>query len=181
MLLIIPITIAGLLLVFTLFFINLTVTDGTINAFIMYTNIISINDHVLFTDTSHVFTPVYTFVSLANLDLGIQTCFYNGMDDYAKMCLQLAFPFYLISIATLLIITSRYSTAVQRITARRTLPVLATLFILSYTKILRTVSNILFSYSKITHLPSKHTTMVWSVDANVPLFNIKFIMLLLFV
>ena len=46
------------------------------------------------------FTPTYTFISLANLDLGIQTCFYNGMDDYAKMWLQLAFPFYLIFIAT---------------------------------------------------------------------------------
>ena len=175
--LIIPITIAGLLLVFTLFFINLTVTDGTINAFIMYTNIISINDHVLFTDTRHVFTPVYTFISLANLDLGIQTCFYNRMDDYAKMWLQLAFPFYLISIATLLIITSRYSITVQRITARRALPVLATLFLLSYTKILRTVSSVLFSYSTITHLPSKHSIMVWSIDANIPLFGIKFIIL----
>ena len=183
LLLIIPITIADLLLVFTLFFINLTVTDGTINAFIMYTNIISINDHVLFTDTSHVFTPVYTFVSLANLDLGIQTYFYNGMDDYAKMWLQLAFPFYLISITTLLVITSRYSTAVQRITARRTLPVFATLFLLSYTKILHTVSSVLFSYSTITHLPSKRTSMVWSIDANVPLFGIKFtiIFIILFI
>ena len=176
-LLIIPIAIAGVLLVFILFCINLTVTDGTINAFIIYTNIISINDHVFFTDTKHVFMPVYTFISLANLDLGIQTCFYNGMDDYAKMWLQLAFPFYLIFIATLLIITSRYSITVQRLTARRALPVLATLFLLSYTKILRTVSSVLFSYSTITHLPSKHTTVVWSVDANVPLFGIKFTLL----
>ena len=130
LLLIIPIAIAGVLLVFILFCINLTVTDGTINAFIMYTNIISINDHVFFTDTKHVFTPVYTFISLANLDLGIQTCFYNGMDDYAKMWLQLAFSFYLIFIATLLFITSHYSITVQRLTARRALPVLATLFIL---------------------------------------------------
>ena len=177
LLIIIPITIAGLLLVFILFCINLTVTEGTINAFIMYTNIIGINDHVFFTDTKHVFTPAYTFISLANLDLGIQTCFYNGMDDYTKMWLQLAFPFYLMFIATLLIITSRYSIAVQRLTARRALPVLATLFLLSYTKILRTTSSVLFSYSTITHLPSKHTTLVWSVDANVPLFGIKFTIL----
>ena len=175
--LIIPITIAGLLLVFILFCINLTVTDGTINAFIMYTNIIGINDHVFFTDTKHVFTPAYTFISLANLDLGIQTCFYNRMDDYAKMWLQLAFPFYLMFIATLLIITSCYSITVQRLTAHRALPVLATLFLLSYTKILRTVCSVLFSYSTITHLPSKHTTTVWSVDANVPLFGIKFTLL----
>ena len=121
-----------------------------------------------------VFTPTYTFISLANLDLGIQTCFYNGMDDYAKMWLQLAFPFYLIFIATLIIITSHYSIKIQRLTARRALPVLATLFLLSYTKILRIVSSVLFSYSTITHLPSEHTTLVWSVDANVPLFGVRF-------
>ena len=54
---------------------------------------------------------------------------------------------------------------------------LATLFLLSYTKILRIVSNVLFFYSTITNLPSKHTMLVWSVDANVPLFGLKFTIL----
>ena len=173
LLLIIPLTVVGVILVLMLFALNLTVTNGTINGFIFYVNIISINTPVFFTELS----PTYTFVSLANLDLGIQTCFYNGMDDYAKMWLQLAFPFYLIFIATLIIITSRYSTTIQRLTARRALPVLATLFLLSYTKILRIVSNVLFFYSTITHLRSKHTTLVWSVDANVPLFGVRFTIL----
>ena len=176
LLLIIPIAIAGVGLVLLLFVLNLTVTDGTINGFIFYVNIISINTPVLFTELNH-FTPTYTFISLANLDLGIQTCFYNGMNDYAKMWLQLAFPFYLIFIATLIIITSHYSTTIQRLTARRALPVLATLFLLSYTKILRIVSSVLFFYSTITHLPSKHTTLAWSVDANVPLFGVRFTVL----
>ena len=79
--------------------------------------------------------------------------------------------------ATLIIITSRYSTTIQRLTARRALPVLATLFLLSYTKILRIVCSVLFFYSTITHLPSKHTTLVWSVDANVPLFGVRFTIL----
>ena len=176
LLLIIPIIVFGFLLVILLFILNLTVTDGTVNGFILYVNIISINTPILFPDANH-YTPAYTFISFANLDLGIQTCFYNGMDDYAKMWLQLAFPFYLIFIATLIIITSRYSTKVQRLTARRALPVLATLFLLSYTKILRIVSNVLFFYSTIIHLPSKHTTLVWSVDANVPLFGVRFTIL----
>ena len=172
-LLIIPIGVAGLLLILLLFLLNFTVTDGSINAFIFYVNIISINSTVFFPH-QHTVSPAYIFISLANLDLGIQTCFYNGMDDYAKMWLQLTFPFYLIFLATLLIITSRYSTTIQRITANRALPVLATLFLLSYTKILRTVSMVLFFYSSITHLPSQHTTQVWSVDANIPLFGVKF-------
>ena len=174
--LIIPIAISGLLLVILLFILNTTITDGNINGFILFVNIISINSSYIFS-RMHSFTPAYTFISLANLDLGIQTCFYNGMDDYAKMWLQLAFPFYLIFIATLIIIKSRYSTTIQRLTAHRALPVLATLFLLSYTKILRIVSSVLFSYSTITHLPSKHTTLVWSVDANVPLFGIRFTIL----
>ena len=174
LLLIIPIIVIGFVLVLLLFLLNLTVTDGAINGFILYANIISINTPVFFPST---FTPAYTFISLANLDLGIQTCFYNGMDDYAKMWLQLAFPFYLIFIATLIIITSRYSTKIQRLTARRVLPVLATLFLLSYTKILRIVSSVLFFYSTITHLPSKHTTLAWSVDPTVPLFGVWFTIL----
>ena len=176
LLLIIPLTVVGVILVLMLFALNLTVTDGTINGFIFYVNIISINTPVIFTEINH-FSPTYTFISLANLDLDIQTCFYNGIDDYAKMWLQLVFPFYLIFIATLIIITSRYSTTIQRLTARRALPVLATLFLLSYTKILRIVSSVLFFYSTITHLPSKHTTLVWSVDANVPLFGVRFTIL----
>ena len=177
--LIIPIAVAGLIMVLLLFYLNLTVSDGSINAFVLYTNIISINIPVFFSSINN-FTPAYTFISLANLDLGIQTCFYNGMDDYAKMWLQLAFPFYLIFIATLIIITSRYSTTIQRLTARRALPVLATLFLLSYTKILRIVSSVLFFYSTITHLPSKHTTLVWSVDASVPVLGVKFTILFIF-
>ena len=93
------------------------------------------------------------------------------------MWLQLAFPFYLIFIATLLIVASRYSTKVQRLTARRALAILATLFLLSYTKILRTVSNVLFFYSTIIDLPSNKTTIVWSVDGDVPLFGTKHIIL----
>ena len=99
------------------------------------------------------------------------------MDDYAKMWLQLAFPAYLIFIATSLIIGSHYSTRIQTITARRALPVLATLFLLSYTKILHTVSSVLFYFSAITHLPSKHTRLVWAVDANITLFGYKFTIL----
>ena len=174
LLIIIPIAIAGLILVLLLFALNLTVTDGDINAFLLYVNIIGINISIFGHEPS---TVLSTFISLANLDLGITTCFYNGMDEYAKIWLQLVFPAYLILIATTFIMASRYSIRIQRLTASRALPVLATLFLLSYTKTLITVSNVLFFYSTITYLPSNDTTLVWSVDANVPLLEIKFIIL----
>ena len=167
------IALAGIVLLLILFVLNVTVTDGTINAFILYVNIVSINSSIIFTHQS----IAHIFVSLVNLDLGFEMCFYDGMDDYTKIWLQFAFPVYLIIIATLLIIGSRYSSKVQSLTARRALAVLATLFQLSYTKILRTLSYVLFFYSTITDLPSNKTTIVWSVDANVPLFGAKFVVL----
>ena len=44
-----------------------------------------------------------------------------------------------------------------------------------YSGVLRTaLSTALFSYSTITHLPSGHQQIVWSIDASVPLFEFNF-------
>ena len=169
---IIPIIMSGLLLILILFSINFTVTDGDINGVILYANIISINDHLFFIK-NHKFNFTYITISLLNLDLGIETCFYNGMDDYAKLWLQLVFPFYLFILVVFFIIASRHSSKLQRLTARRVLPVLATLILLSFTKILRTTSTALFFYSKVIHLPSKSTSLLWSVDTHAVLFGLK--------
>ena len=170
------ILVAGIFLVASIYLLNLTVTNGAINGIIFYTNAVSINDYI-FLVNDNVFKPIKVFISFANLDLGIKTCFYNGMDSYAKMWLQLFFPFYLIILAALIIIASRYSSRILRLTYTRSLPVLATLFLLSYNGVLRSVLTVLFSYSTITHLPSGHKKIVWSIDASVPLFGIKFTIL----
>ena len=168
--------VAGIVLVVLLYLLNLTVTNGTINGIIFYANIVSINDSV-FLVNDNVFKPLRVFISFTNLDLGIETCFYNGMDSYVKMWLQLFFPSYLIIIAISIIIASRYSSRILRLTYSRSLPVLATLFLLSYTGVLRVVLTVLFSYSTITHYPSGDKQLVWSIDASVPLFGIKFTIL----
>ena len=168
---VVPIAIAGVLIIVALFVFNITVNSGSFNTFIFYVNMISIN-YTSFCPDSHSIDC--TILSLFNLDLGIETCFYNGMDDYSKIWLQLTFPFYLIIIAIVLIISSRHSAKVQRLTAHRSIQVLATLFLLSYTKILLAVCKVLFAFSLIMELPSQHTRIVWSVDASVEIFGAKF-------
>ena len=175
LLVIIPIALAGILLVMMLFISNLTVTNGIINTFIFYVNLVSINITVFISRSDNLF--IFITLSLFNLDLGIKTCFYDGMDGYAKTWLQLVFPIYLIFIALVLIMGSRYSKLVQKLTARRGLSVLATLFLLSYTKFLLTVCHAIFFYSTVTHLPSEDSTSVWSVDTNIPLFGVRFTVL----
>ena len=170
------IIVAGIVLVVLLYLLNLTVTKAIINGMMLYANIISINNSV-FLINNQSFKPLQIFISCINLDLGIETCFYNGMDGYVKVWLQLFFPIYIIFIAFSIIIASRYSSRILRLTYSRSLPVLATLFLLSYTSVLRTVLTVLISYSTITHVPSGHQELVWSVDASVPLFGLKFTIL----
>ena len=131
---VVPIAIAGVLIVVALFIFNITVNSGSFNTYIFYVNMISINytNFSNFCPNRHSFDC--TLLSLFNLDLGIETCFYNGMDDYSKIWLQLAFPFYLIFIALVLIISSRHSAKVQRLTTHRSIQVLAMLFLLSLLK-----------------------------------------------
>ena len=167
---------AGIILVALLYLLNLTVTVGTITGIVFYANIISINDSV-FLANNNVLKPYKAFISFVNLDLGIETCFYNGMDMYVKIWLLFFFPFFLIFNAFIIIIASRHSTRILRLTFSRSLPVLATLFLFSYNGVLRTVLTVLFSYSTITHLPSGHKQIVWSIDASVPLFGLKFTIL----
>ena len=165
---------SGGILVIALFIFNLTITNSNVGSIILYANIVGMNNLVFFPQHHSV---VFALISLLNINLGIETCFYHSMSGYDKSWLQLVFPSYLFALVILLVIASRYSIRVQRLTARRVLPVLATLLLLCYTNILQAVCMVLFFYSKITHLPNKNTTLVWSVATDVPLFGYKFVLL----
>ena len=96
LLLLLPFTVAGLLLVVLISVCNLTVTEGTINGLIFYANIIQLGSTTFFPTPSSYNPVIYgiltVFIAWLNLDLGIETCFYNGLDAYVKTWLQFAFP-----------------------------------------------------------------------------------------
>ena len=63
-----------------------------------YVNILSINSYSnsIFASNNTITTLfAYVLTSLANLDLGFDSWFYNGMTGYSKAWLQLVFPLYL--------------------------------------------------------------------------------------
>ena len=90
--LLIPFALAGIALVTFILLLNLTVATGTIHGLIFYANILTANHSLFLSPSTSSFLTV--FISWLNLDLGIETCFYDGMDSYGKFLLQLAFPTY---------------------------------------------------------------------------------------
>lgn len=170
---IIPATImAGILLVAFLMFFNLTVSRGTINGLIFYANIIRASQGVFFpTEINKSFLTI--FIAWLNLDLGIETCFYNGLDAYIKTWLQFAFPIYIWLIVIIIIVASHYSTTVSKLTPRNALQVLATLFLLSYAKILRLAITV-FSSTDLQY-PDGFRRRIWLYDGNIEFLNRKHI------
>ena len=70
-----------------------------------------------------------------------------------------------------MILSARHSRILTKIYGNRAVPVLATLFLLSYMKLLRTVTSI-YMLSHILENPKKSTISVWSVDGNVDYFGL---------
>ena len=162
---------AGVALVLFLLVLRLTVAAGTINGSVIYANIVAVNSAIFFqpqitnVPTRQTANVLSVFIAWLNLDLGIETCFYNGMDAYVKSWLQFLFPLYVWALVGMIIVGSYYSGRVARVFGRNPIAVLATLFLLSYAKLLRTVIATL-SYTSLEY-PNNTQIAVWLYDGNV--------------
>ena len=169
LLLIIPFALAGVALVVLLLKCNLTVSVGYINGIIFYANILQVKKALLFPNqskASHIFS---IFIAWLNLNLGIETCFFENMDSYAKVWLQFVFPVYVWMIIAMVVVLDHYSTKIGRLMGSNSVPVLATLFLLSYAKLLRTII-LAVAFTFITF-----KDVVWFQYGNVRYFSPKHI------
>ena len=146
---------------------------------IFHANIIAVNQFVFFPsrDTNIVLDILRVFIEWLNLDLGIETCFYDGMDAYARTWLQFIFPVYIWVLVCTVIILSYYKTWAVRMFGRNPVADLATLSLLSYAKLLRTIITA-FSFTFLDY-PDGSEVAVWLYDGNVRYLQGKHIPLLL--
>ena len=160
---------AGVLLVFFILALNLTATQGLINGVIFYANIVWAYKIILFSAdirANYFFIFLQVFIAWLNLDFGIETCFFIGLDAYWKTWLQFLFPFYIWAIAGVIIVACRYSSRLTNLIGSRAVPLLATLFLLSYMKLLRTVIDAT-SVAVIAQYPQNTSYAVWYLDGNL--------------
>lgn len=170
LLLLVPIFLMGVLLVASLFVFNCTVSTGTINGLILYANIVRpgvLNLQLTLVQQSGFEKALLVIIDWLNLDLGIETCFYGGMDMYAKTWLQLLFPAYIFVLVGAVIVGSRWSTRLAWVCRRNAVPVLGTLVLLSYTKLLATIITIFLSTQLSVGDSNAINPRVWLVDGSV--------------
>ena len=168
--LIIPFAAAGFGLVALLMVLNLTVSIGTINGLIFYASIVKISESTGIFFPNGLIPVLSQFIAWLNLDLGIETCFYPGMTAYHKVWLQFVFPLYIWFIIATIIVLCRYSTWLSNKIGGNVVQVLATLILLSFTKIFRTFAPAL---TWVELSCEKNVTTKWYVDGNISYFSSK--------
>lgn len=157
--------ISGILLIAILMCLNLTVTMGTINGFIFSANILK----AIFPLPS---LPATYIISIFNLELSLNICFYDGYDTYMKQWHELGYPILLIILVLIVIITSHCSSKFAKIIGKRNpVETLATLIFLSYAKLLLFTISAL-SFGEIVY-QNGDSEQVWLPDANIQYFSLK--------
>ena len=161
---------AGVALIVVIIVFQLTVSVGILNDLFFYANIIQANHQAYFPRATTKFFRVFT--SWLNLDLGIETCFYDGMDVYAYSWFQFLFPFYVWLLIGLIILICRYSQSIAKYFGQSPVAILATLLLMSYSKILSAVI-VPLTWTYLTYYTASNETksVVWMYDASTPYFG----------
>ena len=168
--LIVVFIVAGILLVLAISLLKITVTRGYLNGILFYCNVISLYANIFAPgDSTYTF---FIFISLLNNTLGIDACFYDGMDALARTGLQLLFPAYLFLLMGLITVLARskYRCSKCFINSKfNANEMFGTLLILCYSSILESCIEIL-GVVRVQTLAGD-TLIRWVVDPTVPYFH----------
>ena len=165
--LILPFALAGMALTLILLVLKLTVAHGTLNGLIFYANTVQVGQSVFFPPGE--INVLSVFIAWLNLDFGIETCLYDGMNTYVYTWLQFVFPFYVWFLIAFIIVLCRYSSRLSRWLGNNPVAVFSTLILLSYGKILRTIIQSL-SFTSLEY-PNGRYLNVWLYDGSMKYFG----------
>ena len=132
----------GPILIVLLYTLKLTLTTGTLNGIIFYTNILNTGliDIMYIETSSHAWSTfnaiIRGFLLTLNLDYGFPVCFLKNMSQFWKASFGLIFPYYLLALVGLIVFISRYSSWVSKCTSHSSVQVLVTVVHLSFSNLL---------------------------------------------
>ena len=116
-----------------------------------------------------VLSPTFqTFLSWFNMDMGVPTCFFKGMTTFSSVLLEGAFPLYLWLVAFTVVVLSNKNVRLTRFLGENPVQVVATLILLTYSKMLRVaLSALRYTNIYVFDKEGHHTTCMWYLDSTV--------------
>ena len=161
---------AGIIIMFGILILRITVSDGYLNSILFYTNILSVYIPIL--NSTNRNASVFVIVAWFNLDYGIEQCFYDGMSALTHVALRLVFPFYLLLLMLLTIVLSKKSAILSRFFSRAQFSaakLFATVLLMSYATILEVCLELLSAVNLKTVDGERYA--MWRTDPNQRYFH----------
>ena len=165
-----PYFVSGILLVACIFAFQITIATGYLNGAILYANIVSTFATVLFPVNAQPEANVaFILISVINLSIGFETCFYNGTTELHLAALKLTYPFYLLSIiGCIALIAKVCPNRFLQAKVLHPIQVTATVLFISFTSLFQSVIEILEVAVLNYHgHHSNKTHFKWLLDPNV--------------
>ena len=163
--LIILFAIAGIVIMFGISFLRITVSDGYLNSILFFTNVLSIYIPIFVSSTQSA--ALFVIVEWFNLNFGIEQCFYDGMTTLTHVALRLVFPLYLVLLMVLITVISKKSTKLAQVFSSAQFSaakLFATVLLMSYATLLEACLELL-SPVILTSVDGERYIM-WRSDPN---------------
>ena len=167
---------SGFLIIILLGVLNITVTEGTVNALVIYANIIytyscPFHSHAL---SKFKNSFLWKFIALINFSLGFNLCFYNGMDGYLYTWFLYGYMFYFFIIQGAIIYLCRRYVLFTRLFGKNIVKVLATLVFLLYSPLTEAIMQTIQCTNLHIFEPNgTKNRLVWHYDGNIQCFGVK--------
>ena len=160
----------GIILVSAISFLQITISEGYLNGMLFYANVLNLYLPLLTKSGSNI-VHIFFLVSLLNLNLGFECCFYDGMTGLARTGLNLVFPFYIFLLMFIIILLVKWSNRFSNWCTRSgfsAAKVFVTLLVMSYSSLLETCIEIL-GFDTIAE--GNKTHIQWRIDDNQGYFH----------
>ena len=171
----------GIIVVVLLAVFDITSSNGLLSTLLFYANVVNLNGSLFLPfNNKNVLTAM---ISWLNLSPGYKLCLYSNTGTNTKVWLNFCFPVYLFLIAAAIVVLCRKSKRFAKIFGGNITRVLATIFLMSYTKLIQSVVTVLsltiIEYPSNTTSIGRVRKLVWLSDPSQEYFSGKHIPLAL--
>ena len=160
----------GVMLTIIIYFFDITISEGLLNGAIFFSNLVVLNAYFLF-PSNYGGSNFILLISFLTLNLGIETCLYNGMGSLDRVWWQLSFPLYLVVLMVIIVLLARtkhwkFLQNTNHLSAPRAF---TTLSLLCYVSVLQVCIEILGSTTIVT--VDNERRVHWITDASILYFQ----------
>ena len=160
----------GVMFTVIIYYLDITIAEGLLNGAIFFSNLVSLYALNLFPSPTGQ-NDIIFLISILTLNLGIETCLYNGMGGLDRVWWQLSFPLYLVVLMFIIVWLARtknlkFWQKTRRLSAARAF---TTLSLLCYVSVLQVCIEIL-GWNAIDTVDGERRVN-WITDASIPYFQ----------